>query len=143
MKKYILLFEEFTPKETDSVNAWDIPSSQNCIVKTIKIIDENGDSLLYNQDESKGHLVGDAYYTNNDNTGYSFDLHRQWIDESLGNQVMNYFEKNHSVYNFPLKHIVQIEVSLIPVGGKKPFALCYEFDGFTYKLIQKRYLPLT
>ena len=94
MKNHILLFEEFILNDTDSVNAWDIPSSQNCIVKTIKIIDENGDSLLYNQDESKGHLVGDAYYTNTDNTGYSFDLHRQWIDESLGNQVMNYFEKN-------------------------------------------------
>lgn len=142
MKKRILLFEEFTPLATDSTDQWDIPTSKNCAVKTITIIDENGDSLLYNQDESEGHLVGDVYYTNNDNTGYSFDLHRQWIDESLGNQIMNYFQKNHSVYNFPLAQVVQIETTLVPMGGKKSFTLVYELDGNSYKLKEKRYLPL-
>ena len=142
MKKYFLLFEEFTPEATDSTSEWDIPTSKNCAVKSINIIDEDGKTMLYNQDESEGHLVGDVYYTNNDNTGYSFDLHRQWIDESLGNQIMNYLAKNHSIYNFPLSQVVTIEVSLVPEGGKKPFTLVYEFDGKLYKLTKKRYLPL-
>lgn len=142
MKKRILLFEEFTPLATDNTDEWDIPTSKNCAVKTIMIIDENGDSLLYNQDESEGQLVGDVYYNNNDNTGYTFDLHRQWIDESLGNHIMNYFQKNHSIYNFPLSEVIRIEVSLLPMGGKKPFTLVYEFDGNSYKLTEKRYLPL-
>lgn len=142
MKKYFLLFEEFTPEATDSTSEWDIPTSKNCAVKSINIIDEDGKTMLYNQDESEGHLVGDVYYTNNDNTGYSFDLHRQWIDETLGNQIMNYLAKNHSSYNFPLSQVVTIEVSLVPEGGKKPFTLVYEFDGKLYKLTKKRYLPL-
>ena len=67
MKKYFLLFEEFTPEATDSTSEWDIPTSKNCAVKSINIIDEDGKTMLYNQDESEGHLVGDVYYTNNDN----------------------------------------------------------------------------
>jgi hypothetical protein len=142
MKKYFLLFEEFTPEATDRTDEWDIPTSKNCAVKTINIIDEDGKTLLYSQDESEGLLFGDVYYTNNDNTGYTFDLHRQWIDETLGNQIMNYLAKNYSSYNFPLSEVVTIEVSLLPEGGKKPFTLLYVFDGKVYKLTQKRYLPL-
>lgn len=142
MKKYFLLFEEFTPEPTDNTDEWDIPNSKNCAVKTITMIDEDGQKLLYNQDESEGQLFGDVYYTNNDNTGYTFDLHRQWIDESLGNQIMNYLAKNYSSYNFPLKQVLTIEVSLLPEGGKKPFTLVYEYDGKVYKLAKKRYLPL-
>lgn len=142
MKKYFLLFEEFTPEPTDSVDDWNIPTSKNCAVKTITFTDENGKSMLYTQDESEGQLVGDVYYTDNDNTGYSFDLHRQWIDETLGNQVVNYLQKNYSSYSFPLEQILTIEVSLLPEGGKKPFTLVYEFDGKLYKLKNKRYLSL-
>ncbi len=142
MKKYFLLFEEFSPKETDSVDEWDIPTSKNCAVKTIKFVDEDGVEMIYTQDESEGQLVGDVYYTNNDNNGYSFDLHRQWIDENLGNHLMNYLQKNYSPYNFPLKEILTIEVSLLAEGGKKPFTLIYEYNGKVYKLKSKRYLPL-
>lgn len=142
MKKYFLLFEEFTPEATDRTDEWDIPTSKNCAVQTINIIDEDGKTLLYSQDESEGILFGDVYYTNNDNTGYTFDLHRQWIDETLGNQIMNYLAKNYSSYNFPLSQVITIEVSLLPEGGKKPFTLVYEFDGKLYKLTKKRYLPL-
>jgi hypothetical protein len=142
MKKYFHLFEDLFPKETDSVDNWDIPTSKNCAVKTINFIDDNENSLIYSQDESEGNLVGDVYYTNNDNNGYSFDLHRQWIDENLGNHLINYFQKNYSEYNFPLENIIRIEVTLLPQGGKKTFELIYEFDGKIYNLINKRYLPL-
>jgi len=137
-----MLYEEFVPKETDSAHSWDIPTSKNCSIKTIKLIDENGKVLQYTQDESEGSIVGDAYYTNNDNNGYSFNLYRQWIDASLGDQIMNYMEKNISQYEFPLEKVERIEVVLLPEGGKKTFTLAYECDGFTYKLVSRRYLPL-
>ena len=76
MNKYIQMFENFIPKETDNVDDWDIPTSKNCAIKTICFIDDENNSLVYSQDESQGHLVGDVFYTNNDNNGYSFDLHR-------------------------------------------------------------------
>jgi hypothetical protein len=142
MKRHIKLFEEFIPKETDSKDSWDIPTSKNCSIKTITIYDENGKTLVYNQEKSKGLIVGDAYFTNNDNDGYTFNLHRQWIDSSLGDQIMNYMEKNFSEYQFPLDAIEKIEVVLLPEGAKKTFILSYEFDGVSYKLSNRRYLPL-
>ena len=72
MKKYFLLFEEFTPEATDRTDEWNIPTSKNCAVKTINIIDEDGKTLLYSQDESEGLLVGDVYYTNNDNNHFKY-----------------------------------------------------------------------
>lgn len=142
MNKYIKMFENFIPKESDNVDDWDIPTSKNCAIKTICFMDDENNSLVYSQDESRGHLVGDVYYTNNDNNGYSFDLHRQWIDENLGNHLMNYLQKNHSEYNFPLDQVICIEVTLLPQGGKKTFKLIYNYDGRIYKLTNKRYLPL-
>lgn len=142
MKRHIKLYEDFIPKETDSKDSWDIPTSKNCSIVSIKIIDENGKTLLYSQEESKGAIVGDAYYTNNDNNGYSFNLYRQWIDSSLGDQIMNYMEKNFSDYDFPLDDVEKIDVEILPEGGKKTFILNYECDGITYKLVKRRYMPL-
>ena len=72
--KHILLYEDFKPKYTDSVDSWDIPTSKNCSIKTITLYDKEGGETIYHQDEHKGILVGDAFYDNNDNNGYQYDL---------------------------------------------------------------------
>lgn len=139
MKKYVLLYEEFAPKETDSTDSWDIPTSKNCKIETISLYDENGEVTTYNQDDHEGTLLGDVFFNNNSPSGYQGDLYRDWIDGSLGNAVMNYIHKN---YNY-IEPVVMIEVELLPQGGKKTFTLNYDFNGSEYKLREKRYLPLT
>jgi hypothetical protein len=138
MSKYVLLFEEFIPKETDSVESWDIPTSKNCKIETITLCDEDGGKVMYSQDDYEGILAGDVFFNNNSPSGYQGDLYRQWIDTTLGNNIMNYLHKNHNY----LKNIVMIEVELLPEGAKKTFCLNYDFDGSDYKLRDKRYLPL-
>lgn len=139
MKNYINLFEDFKPnEEEDSVESWDIPTSKNCAIETITFFDENGDKVIYDQSEYEGFLVGDAYYDNNRNNGYQYDLNRQWIDISLGNMIVNYLNKNHKY----LKDIIKIDVELLPEGGKRTFKLEYEFNGRDYKLLKRRFLPL-
>lgn len=138
MSKHVLLFEDFKPNDTDSVNSWDIPTSKNCSIKTITLYDKDGGETIYNQDEHKGILVGDAYYDNNDNNGYQYDLKRQWIDTSLGNMIVNVLDKNYKY----LRPVHSIKVELLPEGGKKTFTLVYEFDGREYMLLQRRFLPL-
>lgn len=139
MKKHVLLYEEFAPKDTDSVDSWDIPTSKNCIVKDITLIDEDGGKAVYNQENNQGLLVGDIFYNTNRNNGYQYDMKRQWIDSSLGNIVMNFLQKNYR----NLKKIVAIEVNLVPQGGKKSFKLEYYYIGNEYRLRERRYLPLT
>lgn len=139
MKKHVLLYEEFAPKETDNTDSWDIPTSKNCKIETISLYDENGEVVTYNQDDHEGTLVGDVFFNNNSPSGYQGDLYRDWIDGSLGNAVMNYINKN---YNY-IEPVYMIEVELLPQGGKKTFTLAYDFNGSEYKLREKRYLPLT
>ena len=125
MKKHVLLYEEFAPKDTDSVDSWDIPNSKNCKIETIFLYDEDGMVIEYNQDDHEGTLVGDVFFNNNSPSGYQGDLYRDWIDNTLGNSIMNYINKN---YNY-IKPVYMIEVELLPQGGKRTFKLIYYFNG--------------
>lgn len=139
MSKYVLLYEEFVPKDTDNADSWDIPTSKNCKIETICLYDEDGMAVTYNQDDHEGTLVGDVFYNNNSPSGYQGDLYRDWIDNTLGNSIMNYINKN---YNY-IKPVHMIEVELLPQGGKRTFTLTYDFNGREFQLREKRYLPLT
>lgn len=138
MKNHILLFEEFILNDTDSVESWDIPNSKNCKIETIFLYDEDGMVIEYNQDDHEGTLVGDVFFNNNSPSGYQGDLYRDWIDNTLGNSIMNYINKN---YNY-IKPVHMIEVELLPQGGKRIFTLTYDFNGREFELREKRYLPL-